>query len=260
MTYRSDGGVKCARCSRGFSPDDLSLDVTGAWLCKECERLKGDEEASAALAEGRQRVLRMRLFGVSLVLLAALGIGARYVSHAREERRLAARTVEVTVKTEASLARLRAAVALWQLEGERRDCGLAFAGRTDVLELPFVEADYLLHGTGTSFLASDAPRMMMFFSSTPRPDLTDRAGAALAAFESSPFVAVLVPTKRSADVGADEARWEGKVVIARVGDLVPSCWRSMAVATQRDELDIELPKRARAVVRTLSADEATLAY
>jgi hypothetical protein len=87
--YRTDGGAKCEGCGHGFTPDDLSLDVSGAWLCAACAHRKESDGASRTLADDARAKRRMRLLGVALLVVAAGAFAWSKVATRRGEQRTA---------------------------------------------------------------------------------------------------------------------------------------------------------------------------
>jgi hypothetical protein len=246
VTYRSDGGAKCAVCARGFSPDDLQLDVSGAWMCAECTRRKGDADATEALRKGLRARRRMQLFGVSLVVLAAVVIGGRSMKKRSEDRRLALLTTETHARVEKRLDALRAAVRTWQIEGERT-CKVfekpAF--------VPYLEATRLDGGTAWYVASSDFERML-FFERTPLVDHVDGAAAALRTQDTTGLIVVLLAKRAEYEVSAKTAYWNGHVVIADAASLAPLCWASLDVQAVSYTIVRSLDERARSTVSDMT--------
>jgi hypothetical protein len=251
VTYRSDGGAKCAVCARGFSPDDLDLDVSGAWMCAECMRHKGDAEAAASVARGLRARRRLQLLGVALVAVAVLAIAVHFTSKRMEARRQELLAAELVPRIDRRLYDFRLKIPTWGF-AEDRQCDLPDLRRRAPSEVAsYVESTLLMNGTGWWVVSQDIS-LLLLFERSPRRENADNIAEYLDRFEKSGVIAVLLANDSSLDVGAPTSHWRGRVVLASVPEAEPLCWRAISVVAPTAEVMSSLTRVARATVKSMS--------
>lgn len=247
-------------CARGFSPDDLLLDLNGSLICAECTRQKGDAEAAASIEKGLRARRRMQILGIALVVLAALAFGGRMLEMRIDDRRADEFATQTQARVTARLGALRYALGTELEETGDRECDIAdLVRRTKGGKVPYVELSHLVGAIGWP-VASDDVDELLFFERVKQRATAPKIAATLDRFEASGVVAVLRPMDVSMDVGAPKARWQGRLYLVDSVDFTKLCWHGLTVEDATSEVARTLTRTARYRLGAMTNKELDLRY